>query len=310
MMTGIRLNKDTNEASEDRAHSLRWSKYLPRRQRRQHILPTPTAQGNLRSWPRRARQLEPPEPSGRPDNLGLSIASPSVFRLPLLSPASFLHLALPTSSTVTTDELAQLTTRQYSTSRYLGDAGRRRPCTLQHGRYAAVYTCLIPLTAHATAQGGGVRRLQKKHGFQDAEDGMCDNCLARGLQCVFELAGDIRPSLAEKIAINRRNALLGASHPAVRMAREMALAPRGANTRRHLQQHHMAFKGSRDGVTDVPRSSCQNAPSTVMFDPVRPAIQDRGEAKKDVDAGVLDGASSGHTGRGNECNTKGQCLMR
>ncbi|OAQ93906.1 hypothetical protein VFPFJ_00014 [Purpureocillium lilacinum] len=139
---------------------------------------------------------------------------------------------------------------------------------------------------------------------------MCDNCRARGLQCVFELAGDIRPSLAEKIAINRRNALLGASHPAVRMAREMALAPRGANTWRHLQQHHMAFRGSRDGVTDVPRSSCQNAPSTVMFDPVRPAIQDRGEVKKDVDAGVLDGASSGHTGRGNEGNTKGQCLMR
>ncbi|OAQ74426.1 hypothetical protein VFPBJ_09722 [Purpureocillium lilacinum] len=53
---------------------------------------------------------------------------------------------------------------------------------------------------------------------------MCDNCRARGLRCVFELAGDIRPSIAEKNAINRRNALLGASHPAVRMIREMALA--------------------------------------------------------------------------------------
>jgi len=121
---------------------------------------------------------------------------------------------------------------------------------------------------------------------------MCDNCHARGLQCVFELAGDIRPSLAEKNAINRRNALLGASHPASRMAREMALARRRANTRCHLQPHNMPFKGSRDGVTEVPRSSCQNAPSTVMFDPVRAATQDRGEVKKEVDACVLDDDSA------------------
>ncbi|OAQ65712.1 hypothetical protein VFPBJ_11105 [Purpureocillium lilacinum] len=139
---------------------------------------------------------------------------------------------------------------------------------------------------------------------------MCDNCRARGLRCVFELAGNIWPSIAEKNAINRRNALLGASHPAVRMAREMALARRGANTRRHLQQHHMPFKRSRDGVTEVPSSSCQNAPSTVMFDHVEAATQDRGGVKKEVDAGVLDCASAGHTGRGNECNTKDQCLMR
>jgi len=121
---------------------------------------------------------------------------------------------------------------------------------------------------------------------------MCDNCHARGLQCVFELAGDIRPSLAEKNAINRRNALLGASHPASRMAREMALARRRANAKRHLQPRHMPFKGSRDGVTDVRRSSCQSAPSKVMFDPVRAATQDRGEVKKEVDACVLDDDSA------------------